>query len=192
MSINKHAVKKKLFAAFTDRVTGYSPQKEVELSAILAVLHQRREIRWNQVPLYTPSNEATGHYADSLLAKGGTISCEYPMISSSQREVNTWGAMTADLLYVSNDYQTIVLIENKIGSSFTSGDKDVETGQLARQIEYLNSTKVSSPYLILLSSDDFFLAGWYFSELVATLQHKTHCNRVQAYLMKWEDICQAL
>lgn len=46
--------------------------------------------------------------------------------------------------------------------------------------------------MILLSSKKFFEAGWYSSELRATLDHDNRKNEVQGYLMHWEDIFEAL
>jgi hypothetical protein len=100
--------------------------------------------------------------------------------------------MKADLLYISQDRRTATLVENKIGSEFTSGGNDVETGQLARQIEYLNHAKIEHPHLVLLSAEAFFDAKWYSTELFQTVRHKSSCSRVQAHLLKWEDIFRAV
>lgn len=195
MAIDIRSVKDGIFAAvpaiFCDDLTGYPPQGECELTAILGVLHQRGAVRWKDVPLYSPTYQFSGHFADSLFVDVGTVLCEYPMFSRALNE-HVWGGMTADLLYVSKDRRIAVLVENKIGSNFTSGGNDVETGQLARQIEYLNQTTVEQPHVVLLSAETFFEAKWYSSELVATIKHKTRCSRVQAHLMKWEDIFRAV
>jgi hypothetical protein len=177
-------------ASFLDDVTGYKPQREIELTARLAVLHHRRGIHWDRVPLYRPTYERSEYFADSLFADDGVMVCEYPMFCQLKNE-SIWGDMKADLLYFSKDRRTAVLVENKIGSNFTSGGNDVETGQLARQIEYLNEARVEHPVFVLLSARALFEAKWYWSELMATIKHKTHCARVRAHLMTWEDIFRA-
>lgn len=197
MAIDKRKAKDDFLAAlpaiFRDDVTGCPPRGETELSAMLAMLHQRRAVRWNRVPLYCPTYEPSNRFADALLSDGGTIVCEYPLFcGDDQMRADIWGDMKADLLYLSQDRRTVVLLENKIGGAFTSGGNDVETGQLPRQIEYLNQSKIEQPHLILLSMEPFFEAKWYSSELVATIQHKAHCTRVHAHLMKWEDILRAV
>lgn len=195
MAIDKRKAKENLFASlppiFRDDVTGDQPQNETELTAVLGVLHQRRVVRWDSVPLYSPAYESSRRFADALFADGGIMVCEYPMFCRSRGE-SVWGSMKADLVYLSGDRQTVVAVENKIGSEFTSGGNDVETGQLARQIEYLNQSRITQPHLVLLSTGEFFEAKWYSSELLATLRHKTHCARVQAHLIKWEDVLEAV
>ncbi len=82
MAIDKRKAKDDLLAAlppiFRDDVTGYPPQSETELTAMLGVLHQRRAIRWNRVPLYSPTYKLSGRCADALFADGGIMVCEYP------------------------------------------------------------------------------------------------------------------
>lgn len=192
----KDSVKKELFAKipsyFNDPVTKLSPRSEAQLTSLLGLFHQRGLINWHNVNLFESNNKPSGEKASSLLSGDGTLSCEWSMFAEKDDQIQIWGQMSADFIYLSKYYDRIVLIENKIGSNFTSGGGDVNTGQLARQIKYLIQSEIPNKYMILLSSNKFFEASWYSSELRATLDHDNRKNKVQGYLMHWEDIFGAL
>ena len=195
MPFNKEVAKKRLFEklppSFADPVTGHQPTNEKELSALLAFFHQRRSVAWNNVRLYLTDNSPSDKMADALLAEGVML-CEYPLFAKTRSEIDTWGAMPADLLYLANNNTTVALFENKIGSEFTSGKDDVDHGQLARQAEYLLQNKILNRYLILLSTRDFFNAGRYMNVLQETLSHKNRQARITGYLMHWEEVLSAI
>ena len=192
----KDTVKKKLFNQipeyFNDPVTKLAPANEVQMTSLLGLFHQRNLINWQDVNLYKPDNNLSDKKASDLLSTDGTLSCEWSMFAESDEQIQIWGQMSADLIYLSKTYDTIVLIENKIGSNFTSDGDDVDTGQLARQIKYLIKSGIPNKYIILLSSSEFFKASWYSSELQATLKHLNKEKAVQGYLLHWENIFKAL
>ncbi len=104
--------------------------------------------------------------------------------------------MPADLIYVSTDNRSVVIIENKIGSRFTIGGGDVETGQLARQAEYLCRWKVrrglAGASLILLTTTECLKTRNYLQYFANTLAYANRCERIQGFVMLWEDIFDAL
>jgi len=98
----------------------------------------------------------------------------------------------ADLICLSQDQQTVVLLENKIGSGFTGAQNDPLNGQLAKQVNFLLHCQIPKAFLILLSTTELFDKGWYRNELLNTLQHGDRSPRVTGYLIRWEDILLAL
>lgn len=64
--------------------------------------------------------------------------------------------MPADLLSFSKNENTIVLIENKIGSKFTSAGT-----QLIRQAKFLEKSSFKNKVLIVHTSELFLSKGWY-------------------------------
>ena len=187
MSINKKEVKEHLLASipshFVDPATNLKPSGERELSALLGLFHLKSLVKWEQVPVYKSDNTLANKNAMSIIAKEGILSCEYPLFAANQQEVNIWGQMTSDLLYINKEASIIAIIENKIGSDFTSGGNDVDTGQLSRQAEYLIKTDFTKKYLLILSSKEFFNADWYCSVLRNTLFYKNRYKTVDSYLL---------
>jgi hypothetical protein len=177
---------------FLDPVTGRAPTNERELSALLAFFHQRASIAWDRVALYEPGRDEPVRRADSLFRPGGVLLTEYPLFAKAQDEIHVWGAMPADLLYLSSDTTTVVLIENKVGSRFTSGGRHLEHGQLARQAEYLRRGPTPHPYLVLLSTTDCLRRLRYGDTLRETLVHNQRHKRVTGYVMRWEDVFESL
>lgn len=180
----------KLPPQFVDPVTGYPPELpklEEQLSALLALFHQRGLIDWKRVNLYLPDKTPSGRMADELFTSGGTILCEYPLFAGSRQDTEKWGSMPADLLYISEDSHTIILIENKIGSKLREKGH-LEHGQLARQAKYLLQSKMPERYLVLLSTQEFFDKGWYLRELQNTLAFENRSSMITGYLMQWEEV----
>jgi hypothetical protein len=99
--------------------------------------------------------------------------------------------MPADLICLSQDQQTVVLLENKIGSRFTGAQNDSLKGQLAKQADFLLHCQVPKAFLVLLSTTELFDKGWYRNELLNTLQHGDRSSKVTGYLIRWEDILSA-
>ena len=123
---------------------------------------------------------------------------EYLLCAREHQDISTWGAMPADLIYVSADNRSVVIVENKIGSRFTSGGGDVESGQLARQAEYLCRWKdrrgLAGASLILLTTTECIKikSGNYLQVFNNTLKaHANRCERIQGFVMLWEDIFDA-
>lgn len=196
MGINKKEIKEHLLASiprhFVDPITNLKPSGERELSALLGLFHLKDLVKWDQVPLYNSDNTLANKSAKSIIAKEGILSCEYPLFAANEQETNIWGEMISDLLYIHKEASIIAIIENKIGSNFTSGGNDVDTGQLARQSKYLIKTGFTKKYLLILSSKEFFNADWYCAELRKTLFYENRYKTVDSYLIAWEDIFKAL
>src|ERR1700721_3048163 len=104
-------------ANFVDPITGYPPSGEVQMSGLLGIFHQLGRVEWPRVPLLSPDNCLSGRTADSLLERS-VICSEYQLFCKSESEINVWGSMPADLICLSPDQHTVVLLENKIGSGF--------------------------------------------------------------------------
>jgi hypothetical protein len=100
--------------------------------------------------------------------------------------------MPADLLYLSPDAATVVLIENKVGSRFTSGGTHLEYGQLARQAEYLRRSPTPHPCLVLLTTTDCLQRLGYGRTLRETLQYDQRHKRVTGYVMRWDHVLASI
>ncbi|WP_166109085.1 PD-(D/E)XK nuclease family protein [Pseudoalteromonas sp. Z9A5] len=92
--------------------------------------------------------------------------------------------MPAELLSFSKSENTIVLIENKIGSKFTSAGT-----QLIRQAKFLEKSGFKNKILIVLTSELFLSKGWYLSEMQNVIDN---VEGVKVFAMKWEDIFNAI
>ena len=192
----KDEAKKKLFESipneFVDPITKLPPTSETQLSGLLCYFHLSNKIDWSKIKLYSVDNTFSGKTADQIIAKAKTLCCEYPLFASTKEQISIWGQMSADLLSYSKEEDRVTLIENKIGSNFTSGGGDPVTGQLARQIEYLIQSDVKDKNIILLSSKQFFDKYWYSTELLKTLKHKNAIEIVTGHLIYWEEVFSAI
>lgn len=182
-------------SSFTDPVTGLRPSRERELTALLCFFHQKGLVPWQRVSLLPPDTTATGIAADAIFAFSGTMICEYPLFAAGE-DINVWGAMPADLIYLSSDQRTVALVENKIGGRFTSGGDHVEHGQLARQAEYLCRSKtrrgLRQACLVLVTTVDCLRTKNYASVLANVLAHRGRNQHIDGYVMRWEDIFEAV
>jgi hypothetical protein len=177
--------------SFADPFTGYPPNGEVQMSGLLGLFHQLGKIVWSKVPLLLLDNKPSGIAAVQLL-DGAAVCSEYQLFWSDAAEASVWGSMPADLLCLSPDRQSVVLIENKIGSAFTGAGSNPLTGQLAKQADFLLHCKIPKATLIILSTGGLFDRGWYRNELVETLRTGDRSVKVSGYLIRWEDIFAAL
>ncbi len=193
MGINVDEVRKRLLALlsdkFVDPITGLCPQQgkeEEQLSALLGLFHQEGLIEWNRVKLYTESNKPSGRMSNELIGLKSVVGCEYPLFAKpASQEETKWGARRADLLFVQEDADRVVLVENKIGSK-------LKTEQLAGYLDYLTQCEFSNRFLILLSGRDFFNEDWYSSELRQMLAKKQLNVSVKSYLIYWEEVFSAV
>ncbi len=166
-----------------DPITGLRANNETELSALFAYYHSINSIDWSRVNFYSPQYQLEKYSALEYIDSTSSFYCEYPLFSDSET-VDTWGQMPADLLSFSQEKRKIVLIENKIGSKFTSAGT-----QLMRQAQYLDSTDFENKVLIVLTSKSFLLKGWYLNEM-QEVQDKVKGIKVLA--MHWEDVFNAI
>jgi hypothetical protein len=181
----------KLPSTFKDPITDYPPVNEVQMSGLLGLFHQLHRVEWLRVPLLFPDNSPAGKTADEILGRA-VICSEYQLFYNSESEINIWGAMPADLICLSEDKKTVVLLENKIGSRFTGTRGDPITGQLAKQADFLFHCQIPRAFLVILSTKKCFDAGLYRNELSSALQNCGRSPKVAGYLMRWEDVLSAL
>ncbi|ALA59977.1 hypothetical protein [Nitrospira moscoviensis] len=178
---------------FCDPVTGVYPTNEDELSALLAVFHLKGLVAWDKVNLILPTKDNSGLNASSVLSGHGILVCQYPLFASKAQklDMDRWGLMRADLVYISTVDGSIAIIENKIGSRFTSGGNDVEHGQVGRLLDYLCKASLPKRHFILLTSRELIENGGYSSVLNDSLQYKDRSCSVGGYLMCWEEVFKA-
>jgi len=183
-------------SAFVDPITGLVPTCERELSACLCLLQDRSQIPWDVVPLCGIDGSPAGATAASLFVRDGTMLAEYLLCARDYEDVKVWGAMPADLIYVSPDNRSVVIVENKIGSRFTSEGADPQFGQLGRQAEYLFRWKqrrgLASASLVLLTSNECIATTKYLRVFADTLAHESRTDRIQAFVIRWDDIFSAV
>lgn len=193
-------LKAKIFEAarssgFVDPFTGHVPESERALSGLLAFYGQRDRIDWAKVTLFDARpEEPTSITADLLIEQRGSYISEYLLMHSTTEELNLWGQMPADVMYLSSDGGTAVLWENKVGSNIGYGPAPDEN-QFARQLQYLRavhnrSSSIRRTAFVVVSGAAMLEANWYKGELQETLNHMS--DRVSAcYTVAWESIFQA-
>ncbi len=177
--------------ALVDPITGLGPRSEIELSAILAYEHARGTVDWS---LAKPRFVGTAPVEplSSLLAGPGTVLTEYPLFAAAGPETDRWGQMRGDVVMLSADRSRIVLVEAKVDSHFTYGERPPDA-QLARQLDYLASLDQAHKLLILLSPHHNL--DWYFERLSWCWSPDYAAARVSACVVCWEtllDLADAL
>lgn len=182
-------------SGFVDPFTGHVPESERALSALLALYGQRDRIDWAKVTLYDErSQESTSIAANFLIEPRGSYISEYLLMHSTTEELNLWGQMPADVMYLSSDATTAVLWENKVGSHIGYGPAPNEN-QFARQLQYLQavhnrSSTVRRTAFVLVSGAAMLEANWYQGELQKTLSHMPDVVSA-CYTVAWESIFRA-
>jgi len=190
----KYRIKKALFELaasdtfnFKDPLTGYSPTNEIQFSMIFGLLCQTKKLNLEKIKLYSFDDKKlieSGENIQYLIKDNQQVINEFPLFAKSEYEISTWGAMTIDIALI--EKSSIVFIENKIGSSFTSGGE-----QLEKQIKYLESIsdKIFDKTLIVLSSKKFFEKQWYIKEFNRAIENTN--TKIKCYCICWEDIFEA-
>ncbi len=210
MAFNHIAAKHKIFELarahqFCDPISSRSlseQSREEELSALLVLRSQLKYVNWHQVklwdiqpdPAHNKDSNArasmSGVTVGSLFRGKICVVNEFPLMTTSKPQVQIWGDMKADIVLYESDH-AIVLIENKVGASFTGCGDDPRYGQLARQARYLDSLDGKlERYLMLASGYDFFNKYWYSSELFRLIEYrkKKRLNKIKFKLLVWEQI----
>ncbi|OPZ59776.1 MAG: hypothetical protein BWY87_00830 [Deltaproteobacteria bacterium ADurb.Bin510] len=176
---------------FVDPSTKLPPRDERSLSALLCIYHQLGNIVWNEVELFDVDLLSCGD-ASCIFSGHGVICSEYPLFWSDPGTCSYFGDMRPDLIYFSDDGQSMAIIENKIGAGYThSGDEF--GGQLGRYILYLKHSVMCNKTMILLTSKNFVMnkSPWYINELGTAIKVQKSADVVTTRIMFWEDILQA-
>lgn len=197
MSSFVSTVKSQLFASipddFVDPVTKSKPSGERELSAALAYWHHQDKIDWRNIQLRNSDGMKSNKFASELFQADDYVGLEYPLFCLDEHAVNRWGGMAADLIFFSSNRDRIVLVENKIGSNFTSGGDDPATGQLGRQADYLlAANEIIKRVLVIFTAEEFILKSWYSSGLSKALSYNDRAKTLEGYLICWEDVFKSL
>ncbi len=175
---------------FIDPATGEVPSCEEELSALPSYFHQAGRIDWQRVPLENTVKSQEGARASDVIANSDIVLTEYPLIACDPRQIEVWGGMPADLIFLSRDQRRVVLLENKIGSKFTYG-VDPKDGQVGRQLSYLLAARPAQRYYMFLSSGRLLDRGWY-TEVSEAVRFDSRAEVVRAYIMRWEHVLAAI
>jgi len=172
------------YHAFKDTLTGSYPKNEVQLSSIFGLLLQQNKINLSKITLYKSYADCTLYPTKTLaniLKDKFTVIEEFPLFANNEKEIRSWGAMTIDISVFNDNF--VVFIENKIGSSFTSGGQ-----QLIKQVEFLKKAQVDKKILVVLSSKQLFEKKWYIKELNDALSTKDDKNNIEGYFICWEEV----
>jgi len=198
--------RKEIVAFFTalpkivsDPITGIRPSREVELSAILATFQQHGRIDWLKagIRMWSPtegdfiSDSDTSRPVSAVLSEKGRTLTEYPLFSETDKQWKRWGEMSADVLFVTERPERVILFENKLDSKFTYDDNPPD-GQLSRQIEYLIDLpeKVEKRFLILTFPETNL--EWYVKRLRKAAEETLPSNsNVAVGYAIWEHIFAA-
>lgn len=158
-----------------DPLTKCLPKSEVELTAALVRLNTRGLIRWHEVEFHSVAgprsakafalinNDAgsdESHLREMLCPSAETFA-EYPMCFDDIKGANRWGGMRADAVIVPRNETAVVLVEAKVDSHFTYGNRPPE-GQLSRQIDYLERLDRKAALLMICPE---FNVSWYSERL---------------------------
>src|SRR5437660_9092147 len=97
--------------------------------------------------------------------------------AESQSSVDRWGAMAADVVFLSADKQRLTLVESKVDSHFTHGDSPPD-GQLSRYLEFLEwlSPRKTCDLLLVFPRCN---EDWYTERLRRAVKHEPD-SRVSA------------
>ena len=171
------------YDAFKDITTDSYPKNEVQLSSILGLLLQQNKIDLSKIKLYESYGDFEFHSTktlDNIIKNKFTVIEEFPLFTKNTQETMFWGAMSIDIAIFNDDFA--VFIENKIGSSFTSGGQ-----QLIKQVEFLKQAKIDKKTLLILSSKQLFEKKWYIQELNDALSNKDAKHKIEGYFICWEE-----
>ena len=174
-----------------DPITGYPPQDERALSGLLCLYSQQNKIIWNNIPLRDVADfsKQKGNAAD-FIDTAGVYLAEYKLLGDTEGTI--WNDMSADIMYASADYKTVVIFENKIGPGIGYEPSPV-SNQFARQLEYLIKLKrqhIIKAALFLISPEELLKKGRFCgdNELKGALTYGNRDQTVPGYLIAWEDI----
>lgn len=174
-------------ASFTDPLTGVRARSERELTAVLAVKHHFKELRWSAVPMRSRFPLEPQGDTSSVIDPGDHVFCEYPLFVGSPSDLDRWGGMAPDLLFLSADRQRVTLVECKVDSHFTHSDNP-PNGQLSRYLEFLHHAPLSTRSLLLICPA--CNQDWYAKRL-ASAAEQARCSEVLAALATWEQVFDA-
>jgi hypothetical protein len=173
---------------FADPLTGIRAATERELSAVLAVKHQFRALRWSAIPLWRGLAKDPTVDASSIIGADDYVLCEYPLFAESQKHVDRWGGMTPDLVFLGTDRKRVTLVECKVDSRFTHGDKPPH-GQLSRYLEFLCELSSMNRNLLVICPD--CNREWYAKRLTEAAECAAS-STVGTFIATWESVFQAI
>ena len=169
-------------SAFYDHLTGLRPSCERELSAILAFRHLSGKVRWDLIPA---RNVLTHEriFSSKIVFADDIVLAEYPLFAQKQDEINRWGQMAPDLIFLGGDNSRLVFVEAKVDSHFTHSDSPPD-GQVSRYLEYMDSVKADEKVLVIICprcNDE-----WYGDRLKWAADAAQ--NGINVYVIVWEDV----
>ena len=168
-----------------DPLTNQAPRCEIELTAAFVVRQAQKKIDWSLVhPRFVRASPTDFSFAE-VLSGGGLVFSEYPLFAASGQQSNRWGQMRADAVIVSGDWRHTVMIEAKVDSYFTYGDRPPDA-QLSRQLDYLAALNGDSKTLLLLCPN--FNLTWYETRLSWAWDALTNKAGVFACVATWENV----
>lgn len=191
---NKEIIKlAKVYEKFTHKDTRKSPVNENEFSMIFKQLCQDEKIDFNKINLYKFDNEklfTSNKTMGSLINNNIEIENEFVLKGGTKEGISEWGNMQIDIKIGSKE--SIIFIENKIGSVFTYPGKEYST-QMRRYLNYLkniNDINNQNKTLILLSSKLFFDKKWYLDSYLKSIDAVN--TDIGCYCIYWEEVFEAI
>jgi hypothetical protein len=193
MALHKTDAREKLFdlsaKSFSDVVTTLRPSKEVELSAGLARLHNLHRIDWGKIKLHPIEaiNPPQLVLASEFILKGHMALNEYPLFALLDTcDEKRWGGYRADILFLDEGQDNLLLVENKIGDRLT-------VDYVRAVLEWLDSqSKFQTPCFVLLTGREFIKENWYRNELIEGSAKRNSAGRkADLYIMYWEEVFAA-
>ena len=167
---------------FLDPLTGLFPSGEPELSAILAIKHLMGKVRWDLISARNVSTQVRIASSRSVHADDIVVT-EYPLFAQKQDEINRWGQMAPDLVFMGRDNSRLVFVEAKVDSHFTHSDIPPD-GQVSRYMEFMSSVKADEKEFVLICPR--CKDKWYGDRLKMAADAAR--NRIDVYVIIWEDV----
>lgn len=171
---------------FTDPFTNSKPSCERELTAILSVKHQLRQIDWASLDLFNSVNKeriSAAHLVDET----NLVFTEYPLFTFTDTAIDRWGQMSSDLLFLRSDLSKCSFIESKVDSEFTHSNEPPD-GQISRYLEYLIASEVKEKSFIIICPK--FNFEWYRSKLDRASRAISY--KIPSYVLLWEDLYKCI
>lgn len=173
-----------------DPITNNQPSSEIEHSALIAFLHATSRIDWKIVPLRNTNLDVVCESSEELFPVGSVVVPEYPLIARGQVQIDIWNAMRADLAIISDDGSSFGFVELKLSNRFTSGGRDPDTGQLARQAEFISKSRFNTLRHVLVCPES--IAARCASVMRDTISHRESRQHIESFVLFLEEIGAAI
>lgn len=176
-----------------DPITQIAPDSENSITGVLCLKAQQGKIAWKQIQLFDIKTKNEVGKASNVF-KDGVFVSEYKLLHSNENEEKIWGGMPADIVHMHSSSECVVLLEIKIGGNVGYESNNPESNQIARQLDFLANipgSRIKRLVYVFVTTRGMAEQEWYKEILEKSLNCKERSKKVDAYLVKLEDIFDA-